>query len=164
MTIQDYLVSKPGSLPVNGFQILGTDISPSVLTEARSASYEEVTLSRGLSEERRNRYFRRKGKAWELIEDIRKRVTFREFNLMQSYALLGRFDVIYCRNVLIYFDQPTKTRVLEGISRLLPPDGVLYLGGAETVLGVSDRFQPIPGLRGIYCLAESAEEMRKLAG
>lgn len=149
MMIQDYLQSKPGSLPVNGVQILGTDISPSVLAEARSACYEEVALSRGLSEERRNRYFRRKGKAWELIDDVKKRVSFREFNLMQSYALLGRFDVIYCRNVLIYFSPELKRDILTRMAKALNPNGYLVLGGSESITGHSDNFDMIRWRNGV---------------
>ena len=65
---------------------------------------------------------------------------------------LGRFDVVFCRNVLIYFDQETKSKVLDSIANLMPADGTLFLGGAETVLGISDRFKPKPEQRGVYCL------------
>lgn len=80
-------------------------------------------------------------------------VRWREWNLLQSPAPLGRFDVVFLRNVLIYFDQPTKARVLDQIASVLAPDGVLYLGGAETVLGVSTRFAPLDGVRSAYTLA-----------
>lgn len=149
MMVQDYLVGKPGSLPVNGIQIIGTDISPSVLAEARSATYEEVSLSRGLSEERRNRYFRRKGTAWELIEDIKKRVSFREFNLMQSYALLGKFDAIYCRNVLIYFSPELKRDILSRMAKALNPGGFLILGGSESISGHSENFELVRWRNGV---------------
>ena len=81
---------------------------------------------------------------------------------MESLAL-GKFDIVFCRNVLIYFDSATKSKVLDGMSRLLPHDGVLFLGGAETVLGVTDRFQPMPGQRGVYALADSVDAMRRAA-
>jgi chemotaxis protein methyltransferase CheR len=81
-------------------------------------------------------------------------VSFRKFNLLDSMSGMGQFDVIFCRNVLIYFDQPTKTQVLNQMSGLVANDGFLYLGGAETVLGISDRFMLIPGQRGIYGLAQ----------
>jgi chemotaxis protein methyltransferase CheR len=83
-------------------------------------------------------------------------VKYREFNLLDDPSPLGHFDVIFCRNVLIYFDQPTKAKVLERMSRILAPDGFLYLGGAETVIGVTERFQPLAGYRGVYCLAQQA--------
>ena len=85
-------------------------------------------------------------------------ITFRKFNLLDNPSALGKFDVVFCRNVLIYFDTPTKTRVLDAVADMLPPDGFLYLGGAETVLGTSDRFQLMPGQRGIYSLAAQRAE------
>lgn len=149
MMVQEYLASKPGSLPMNAVQIIGTDISPSVLAAARSASYEEVTISRGLSEERKNRYFRRKGTAWELIEDIKKRVSFREFNLMQGYTLLGRFDVIYCRNVLIYFSPELKRDILSRMAKALNPGGYLILGGSESISGYTEDFELVRWRNGV---------------
>jgi chemotaxis protein methyltransferase CheR len=80
-------------------------------------------------------------------------VRFEERNLLADCAALGRFEVIFCRNVLIYFDAPTKTRVLEALAKQLAPDGVLYLGAAETVIGLTDRLAPVPGERGVYGLA-----------
>ena len=81
-------------------------------------------------------------------------VKYKVLNLLHDLASLGRFDVVFCRNVLIYFDQPTKKKVLENIVKLMPKDGFLFLGGAETVLGITDAFKPVPGLRGIYKVAE----------
>jgi chemotaxis protein methyltransferase CheR len=83
-------------------------------------------------------------------------VDFREWNLLADLRPLGRFDLVFCRNVLIYFDQPTKARVLEAIALLLAPDGLLYLGGAETVLGITSRLVPLAGARGVYGLASVA--------
>ena len=90
-------------------------------------------------------------------------VTFREFNLLEDPLSFGKFDIVFCRNVLIYFDPATKSKVLDRMSRLLPHDGVLFLGGAETVLGVTDRFQPVPGQRSVYALADSVDTMRRAA-
>jgi hypothetical protein len=84
---------------------------------------------------------------------MRSAVQYREFNLLTDPASLGRFDVVFCRNVLIYFDQPTKAKVLNGIAKQMPEDGYLILGGAETVLGLTDRFQLVSGQRGVYCIA-----------
>ncbi|CAK0777227.1 hypothetical protein CCP2SC5_770019 [Azospirillaceae bacterium] len=80
-------------------------------------------------------------------------VTFKEYNLLGDLGSLGQFDVVFCRNVLIYFDQPTKSKVLDQIARQMPTDGYLFLGGAETVLGITDRFKPLEGQRGIYVIA-----------
>ncbi len=98
------------------------------------------------------KHFVQVGDRWQIDDSLSKMISFRQFNLLGDFSSLGRFDVVFCRNVLIYFDTPTKTQVLEGVADLLPPDGFLYLGGAETVLGTTDRFQIIQGQRGIYGL------------
>jgi chemotaxis protein methyltransferase CheR len=149
MVVQEYLISKPGSLPANGVQILGTDISPSVLTEARAACYEEATVSRGLSQEMKSRFFKQRNGRWELNEEIKKRVSFRELNLMHSYALLGRFDVIYCRNVLIYFSPDLKRDIISRMAKALNPGGYLILGGSESISGYSTAFDLVRWRNGV---------------
>jgi len=84
-----------------------------------------------------------------ISQDLRDMVTYKEYNLLGDLSPLGHFDVVFCRNVLIYFDQETKGKVLESIAKLMPKDGTLFLGGAETVLGISDHFKPVPDQRGI---------------
>ena len=96
------------------------------------------------------RHFRKDGANWRINDNIRSMVSFKEFNLLADLRGLGQFDIVFCRNVLIYFDQPTKARVLEAVARQMPTDGLLYLGGAETVLGITDRFAASPGERGVY--------------
>src|SRR3546814_495123 len=130
--------------------IVGTDISTEVLARARAGLYTQFEVQRGLPITHLVKYFRQQGDKWELTPDIRRMVNYREFNLLGDLTGLGSFDIVFCRNVLIYFDQPTKARVLEAISRLMPADGVLYLGGAETVLGITDRFKPMDNHRGLY--------------
>ncbi len=93
---------------------------------------------------------------WQASSALRSMIKYKELNLLENFQGLGKFDVIFCRNVLIYFDQETKTKVLDQISQLMPLDGVLFLGGAETVLGISEKFKPIPGNRGVYCRADSS--------
>jgi chemotaxis protein methyltransferase CheR len=90
---------------------------------------------------------------WRISDALRAAAAFREWNLLHDLRGLGRFDIVFCRNVLIYFDQPTKARALEAIARQMAPDGFLYLGGAETVLGITDRFTPVAGEHGVYTLA-----------
>ena len=102
------------------------------------------------------RHFRKEDESWRIAEAIRGMVQFRECNLLGDLRPLGRFDIVFCRNVLIYFDQPTKAQVLEAIARQMPPDGLLYLGGAETVLGITDRFAPLGAGPGVYGLAEAS--------
>ncbi|MBN8890444.1 MAG: chemotaxis protein CheR [Rhodospirillales bacterium 70-18] len=131
-------------------EILGTDISREQLARAQEALYTQFEVQRGLPMQYLVKYFRKEGANWRVAEAIRALAGFREWNLLADPRPLGQFDVVFCRNVLIYFDQPTKARVLEAISRQLAPDGVLYLGGAETVLGITDRFAPVAGERGVY--------------
>lgn len=134
-------------------EIVGTDISQEILDKAKEGVYSQFEVQRGLPINLLVKYFTQVEDRWKLNDDIRNMVTFKKFNLLDSMSGMGQFDVIFCRNVLIYFDQPTKTQVLDQMSGLLANDGFLYLGGAETVLGISDRFLLIPGQRGIYGLA-----------
>ncbi len=134
-------------------EITATDISVEMLEKAKAGSYSQFEVQRGLPINLLVKYFKQIGDKWQIDNAIRGMVKYREFNLLEDPATLGNFDVIFCRNVLIYFDQPTKTKVLDRMSRILPADGFLYLGGAETVIGVTERFQPLAGYRGVYCLS-----------
>lgn len=150
MMVQEYCQSKPGSLPADAVQIIGTDISPRVLEVAKSATYEGVAVSRGLSPERQTRFFRETGDGgWRVTDDIRRRVSFREVNLMQSYNLMGRFDIIYCRNVLIYFSTELKRDILTRMAKCLNPGGYLVLGGSESISNYSDEFDLIRWRNGV---------------
>ena len=144
-------------------EIVATDISHDALDRARTGSYSQFEVQRGLPIQLLVKYFRQSDDRWQIVPEIREMVQFREFNLLGKLTGLGTFDVVFCRNVLIYFDQATKAAVLDRIARQMPPDGVLYLGGAETVLGVSEKFVPMPGHRGIYCLAANATPVRGVA-
>lgn len=131
-------------------EILATDLSAEMITKAKAGSYSQFEVQRGLPITHLVKYFKQDGDRWQLADSIRNQVQFREYNLLEHPRSLGQFDVVFCRNVLIYFDQPTKTKVLAGIADQLAPDGTLFLGGAETVLGITDRFEPVPAQRGIY--------------
>ena len=131
-------------------EIVATDISREMLEKCKAGLYSQFEVQRGLPVQYLVKYFAQIGDKWRIDAGLRELIHFREFNLLQDPAALGTFDVVFCRNVLIYFDNDTKHTVLERINRLLAPDGFLYLGGAETVLGISDKFQPVPGERGIY--------------
>ncbi len=133
-------------------EIVGTDISSEILEKARSGLYSQFEVQRGLPIQYLVKYFKKTNEAWQIDPAIRGMVQFKEFNLLHDLKSLGQFDIVFCRNVLIYFDQPTKSKVLDSISRIMPDDGFLYLGGAETVLGISDKFKPVPEQRGIYAL------------
>jgi chemotaxis protein methyltransferase CheR len=132
--------------------IIGTDISREILTKARGGLYSQFEVQRGLPIGLLVKYFQKKEDQWQISSEIRSKVQYKEFNLLEDFRPLGQFDVVYCRNVLIYFDQPTKSDVLARISALMPDDGFLFLGGAETVLGISDKFKPLARQRGIYQL------------
>jgi chemotaxis protein methyltransferase CheR len=133
-------------------EIVGTDISKEALDRAKAGLYTQFEVQRGLPIQMLMKYFKQQGDRWQISDALKQMVQFREFNLLQDPTTLGQFDVVFCRNVLIYFDQATKGAVLGRIAKLMPADGYLYLGGAETVLGISDRFAPIAGQRGIYAL------------
>lgn len=137
-------------------EIVGTDIAREQLSRARDGVYSQFEVQRGLPIQMLARHFRKEETNWRLSDAIRSMVQFREWNLLSDLKPLGRFDVVFCRNVLIYFDQPTKARVLDAIAAQMPPDGVLYLGGAETVLGITQKFVPLAGERGVYGLAGAA--------
>jgi chemotaxis protein methyltransferase CheR len=132
-------------------EILGTDVSAEIVARARDGLYTQFEVQRGLPVRLLVRHFVQEGTRWRISDALRAAVRFEEGNLLGTPPP-GRFDVIFCRNVLIYFDAPTKTRVLDTLARLLVPDGVLYLGGAETVLGLTTRFAALPGERGVYGL------------
>ncbi|HLJ19950.1 MAG TPA: CheR family methyltransferase, partial [Stellaceae bacterium] len=118
---------------------------------------------RGLPIQYLMKYFKQQGERWQIDPAIRSRVRFRVFNLLEEPTSLGGFDVIFCRNVLIYFDQPTKTTVLARLSRILASDGYLFLGGAETVLGISDKFQASTENRGVYSPVTAPQPQQRVA-
>ncbi|HYC03580.1 MAG TPA: protein-glutamate O-methyltransferase [Azospirillaceae bacterium] len=138
------------------FEIVGTDLSSEMVERSRAGVYTQFEVQRGLPITLLVKYFKQNGDKWQLVPEIRQMVTYREYNLLTDLTPLGQFDVIFCRNVLIYFDQPTKGKVLESMAKLMPPDGILYLGGAETVLGITEKFKPMEGQRGLYTLAGGA--------
>ena len=151
------MVMKEQAAKLTGWshEIVATDISTKMLDKATKGIYSQFEVQRGLPIQLLLKYFKKANDVWEIDPSLRDMVTFKEFNLLNDPKALGRFDVVFCRNVLIYFDQPTKTRILDWIGRMLPADGRLFLGGAETVLGITDKFKPVPGQRGVYCLAEA---------
>ena len=135
------------------FDILGTDISAAVIDRARDGIYNQFEVQRGLPIGMLLRYFEKQGDSWQVVPEIRSMVKFRQLNLLRDFSALGTFDLVFCRNVLIYFDQETKADVLRRISLSLDPSGFLVLGAAETVIGLTDRFRPHPDHRGLYVSA-----------
>ncbi len=131
-------------------EIVATDLSQEVLEKSKAGIYSQFEVQRGLPIQMLVKHFTQTGELWQLNADIRAMVQHRQLNLLQDFSHLGTFDVIFCRNVLIYFDQDTKVGIFERMSRMLEPDGVLALGAAETVVGISDAFKPYPERRGLY--------------
>lgn len=149
-TLAMILKEMEASLAGWRIEILATDLSNDVLDKAKRGAYSQFEVQRGLPVQLLVKYFTQAKDAWMIADSLKKMVTYRSFNLLGSYLGMGPFDVVFCRNVLIYFDQETKGKVLDNVVKLMPPDGTLYLGGAETVLGVTNSFQPIAGQRGLY--------------
>jgi len=130
--------------------ILGTDISNEILKKASNGMYSQFEVQRGMPIQLLLKYFDKKDETWEIKPEIKNMVRYKYYNLLENLAPLGGFDIVFCRNVLIYFDAETKGKVLAQIAALMPEDGMLFLGGAETVLGVTDKFKPVQGQRGVY--------------
>lgn len=131
-------------------EIVGTDISEAALQQARTGAFSHFEVQRGLPAAMLVKHFEKVDGTWRVTAPLRAMVQFRTFNLLDNLAPLGTFDVIYCRNVLIYFDIPTKAQVLAAITRRMADQGALVLGGAETVLGITDQLEPVAGSRGLY--------------
>ena len=131
-------------------EIVATDLSTEVLEKAKSGIYSQFEVQRGLPVMMLIKYFAQIGETWQIVPELRSMVKFMPLNLLDNFAHLGRFDVVLCRNVLIYFDQATKIGVLERIADVTERDGFLMLGGAETVVGLTERFRPVPDKRGMY--------------
>jgi len=143
MTLNEFQLANPGAMPAR-VEIIGTDISASVVKVARDAKYDELSISRGLSAERRERFFTDNNDGgWTLKPDISNRASFTILNLLNSYALLGRFDIIFCRNVLIYFSSDSKKDILERMALLLNPGGYLFLGGSESPTGYTHAYEMV---------------------
>ena len=131
-------------------EIIATDLSQEVLEKSRAGVYSQFEVQRGLPIQLLVKYFKQIGELWQISADIRAMVQHRQLNLLHDFSQLGTFDVIFCRNVLIYFDQDTKVNVFGRLARSMEADGFLALGAAETVVGLTDVFKPFPDKRGLY--------------
>jgi chemotaxis protein methyltransferase CheR len=130
--------------------IVATDLSQGVLEKSKAGIFSQFEVQRGLPIQLLVKHFTQIGDMWQLNPDIRSMVQHRQLNLLQDFSHLGTFDIIFCRNVLIYFDQDTKTGIFERLSRVVEGDGFMVLGAAESVVGISDAFKPYPDRRGLY--------------
>jgi chemotaxis protein methyltransferase CheR len=144
------LKEKAAQLAGWRIEIVGTDLSQEVLDKSRAGIYSQFEVQRGLPIQLLVKYFAQIGELWQLNSEIRGMVQYRQLNLLQDFSSLGKFDVVFCRNVLIYFDQQTKTQIFERIARVTEPDGMLMLGAAESVVGITNAFRPFPDKRGLY--------------
>jgi len=149
MIIDEFKASKPGVLRA-GEKIIATDICTNILAHAKQAEYDHLAIARGLAVERQNKYFDKlENGSWKIKQAISSRVDFRYLNLIESYAALGKFDVIFCRNVLIYFSAELKLDILTRMHKALNPGGYLFLGGSEALSGLSEMFEIVqchPGI------------------
>jgi len=144
------LKEMTGSIAGWRIEIVATDLSNEVLEKARAGIYSQFEVQRGLPIQLLVKYFSQIGDTWQIAPDIRAMVQYRALNLLADFSHLGTFDVVFCRNVLIYFDQATKTAVLDRIARITDRGGYLVLGAAETVVGLTESFRPLADRRGLY--------------
>jgi chemotaxis protein methyltransferase CheR len=150
-------------------EIVATDISTDVLDRAKAGLYTQFEVQRGLPIQMVLKYFTQVGELWQIAPAIRAMVDYRPLNLIKDFSQLGSFDIIFCRNVLIYFDAPTKGDVLKRMAAALPDDGTLLLGAAETVIGITEALVPHTDHRGVYvpnraAAAQTAAPLRMAAG
>jgi chemotaxis protein methyltransferase CheR len=136
-------------------ELVATDLSEEMLTRSRKGEYSQLEVNRGLPATTLVRHFERAGLSWRINQSIRERVEFRSLNLTRPFPPMGRFDVVFLRNVLIYFDLPTKRDVLKRVRQVMAPDGHLFLGAAEMTMGVDDAWERVPaGRSSVYRIRE----------
>ena len=146
--VEEFKQRNMGTLP-RQVQVVATDLSVTVLEQARQGEYDKLSVMRGLSNERLDKFFDKSENNWRVKPILRDRIDFRPINLMDSFNVLGKFDIIFCRNVLIYFNADLKRQILQKIHAALKPQGVLYLGSSEGLAGAADLFEMVrcePGI------------------
>ncbi|MGN6309548.1 MAG: CheR family methyltransferase [Xanthobacteraceae bacterium] len=131
-------------------EIVATDLSQGVLEKSKAGIFSQFEVQRGLPIQLLVKHFKQIGDMWQINADIRAMVQFKQLNLLQDISHLGQFDVVFCRNVLIYFDQDTKSVIFKRLAKVTASDGYLMLGAAETVVGLTDTFRPVADRRGLY--------------
>lgn len=150
MSVLEFQKQRPGALRY-GVEIVATDLSAAMLEKCQQGVYDELSLARGLSPQRRQMFFEPHSSGqMQLKTDVRRMVSFRSLNLLSSYASLGRFDIVFCRNVLIYFSPQIKQKILQQIAAQLQPSGVLFLGASESISGASDMYSMVKCQPGLY--------------
>jgi chemotaxis protein methyltransferase CheR len=158
------LKERAAELGGRQFEILATDLSSEVLAKAKAGRFSQFEVQRGLPIQLLVKYFTQKeGGQWEIAQPIRDMVQWRPLNLLRDFSALGTFDIVFCRNVLIYFDEATKSDIMGRLSRAMASDGFLVLGAAETVVGLSNELQAVPQKRGLYVRAQRTDVLSRLA-
>ncbi len=149
MTFMEFARRHPFFKPEH-LEILATDISSTVLFLGKTGRYDNLAISRGLSDDFKNRYFEKKDKIWVISDDIKKMVRFQKLNLQESFSHLGRQDIIFCRNILIYFSVEFKQDILTRIAKLLRPGGYLFLGASESIIMYTQEYEMLRHAMGLY--------------
>jgi chemotaxis protein methyltransferase CheR len=149
MTLQEFS-RKNSVLPLQCTEIIGTDISPTVLFLAIAGRYDQISMSRGMPQDIRDRYFTNSGKLWILNDKIRKMVSYKKLNLQDNFSSFGKFDIIFCRNVMIYFSDVFKRDLFTRFANLLNPGGILFLGASESISNYTTRFTMVTNNKHIY--------------
>lgn len=145
-------------LPNWKVQILATDISDDILQQAQEARYSQFEVQRGLPVQLLMKYFEQDGDQWQLNDDVKSMVTFHKHNLIETTARLDTFDIIFCRNVLVYFNQKTKKNVIENMLKHLVPDGFMVLGDTESPSGITENIKSVPDHANIYVHADGPHD------
>jgi len=153
ITIHEFCRANPNVKPTS-FEILGTDISPSALFTAISGRYEGLAISRGMDQSLLPRYFNKDGNTYSINKEVKALVRFKQLNLQNSFTLLGKFDVIFCRNVAIYFSDEFKKTLFRKFYQSLYPKRYFFLGSAENLRGLSDDFEPLQHKGSFYYRAK----------
>ena len=134
----------------HNYEILGTDISPTVIERSKLGRYSQFEIQRGMPITLLLKYFSQDGDYWVVKDDYKKKASFKTYNLLDDLVPLGKFDVIFCRNVLIYFDADTKTKIYDKLAQVINPEGYLLLGTSESIMSYTDKFVAVEGATGLY--------------
>lgn len=151
MSIDQYLAKNQiTDISLSQFEIIATDISATVLEIARMGKYSSVSIIRGLSETYKEKYFQNQEHTWILDETIKKRVKFEQFNLQNSFLIWGKFDLVFCRYVIIYFSESFKQEIIDKMAGVLEPGGIFFLGSSELFTGTKAYFEMKTYQNGVY--------------
>lgn len=146
ITLKELLID----LNAYDIKLLGTDLSDAAIKQASYGVYNKFEIERGLPKERLQRYFTSSGESWKIRDEIRSMALYQKINLMKPFSMLGKFDIVFCRNVAIYFTLEDRKKLFEKIAQVLEPDGFLIIGATESLTGVCPQFIPKRHLKSIF--------------